>query len=741
MPLDDELVMGYISCIDTRISMNTSQVKSNLAKLLATENLTVEHNNVSTASFDVEKRVLVLPVWENISNDVYTLLVGHEVGHALFTPATDVFDVPRSFLNVVEDARVEKMIKLKYPGLSKSFCRGYSELSQKDFFELEGEKVSEMKLIDRINLHFKLGLHTISTIIPFNKEEEVYVEMVDNCETFDDVIETCKTIYSYINENSKKEDNNQVTVINSENGQVPDDLDIVSKEQDDMTHEEMLEEAEKRESENEEETKDTDEWEDGDNSVDSSYDSEDELEADTDKVWTRNTQKLVSEFTKEHLYLNVPTDIDWDQHVEPYSVFSENMDNNFKVFKAYEYVDRLFETWETQYREFMQESSKSVSYLVKEFEMKKSAEEYSRSSVSKTGVLDCNKIHSYKWCDDIFKRNMIIPEGKNHGLIMYIDWSGSMYDNLEGTIKQLINLICFCRKVNIPYQVFAFTDAGRYDHRKNIVNSESDHEISITSRFRLVEISTSKIKKIDFDAHLLKLWNLTKLIISRQTSFVYGNYDLNGTPLNEAILAAPYVFKKFLKENKVSNVNTVFLTDGESNNIAYSEEQEPNDDGEIWYRRRVIHQYMDQYCVCLKDVKTGYVETAITKDSDYTTTGYKVTAALLRYYKWMTNSNVVGFRISSPSDLKYIVNGSTSDGEQKNHYRKQWKQNKSFVISNIGYDELYVLSNSVDFQGKKAEIKADHSNTKSKIRNEFRKYVKTKSFNKIILSKFVGQIA
>ena len=32
-------------------------VKSNLAKLLATENITIQHNKVKTASFDVKNRV------------------------------------------------------------------------------------------------------------------------------------------------------------------------------------------------------------------------------------------------------------------------------------------------------------------------------------------------------------------------------------------------------------------------------------------------------------------------------------------------------------------------------------------------------------------------------------------------------------------------------------------------------------------------------------------------------------
>ena len=61
-----------------------TEVKGNLARLLATENLKVEHRKVSTACFDVQNRVLILPIWKRASATVYDLLVGHEVGHALY---------------------------------------------------------------------------------------------------------------------------------------------------------------------------------------------------------------------------------------------------------------------------------------------------------------------------------------------------------------------------------------------------------------------------------------------------------------------------------------------------------------------------------------------------------------------------------------------------------------------------------------------------------------------------------
>ena len=93
-----------------------AEVKGTLAKLLATEDLTVEHRQVSTASFDVNSRVLTLPIWKDASETVYDLLVGHEVGHALYTPNIPI-DAPKGFVNVVEDARIERMMKHTYPGL------------------------------------------------------------------------------------------------------------------------------------------------------------------------------------------------------------------------------------------------------------------------------------------------------------------------------------------------------------------------------------------------------------------------------------------------------------------------------------------------------------------------------------------------------------------------------------------------------------------------------------------------
>ena len=136
------------------------EVKGQLAKPLATEDLIIENRTVSTASFDVHRRVLTLPLWERASATVYDLLVGHEVGHALYTPDSnwkkDYPDVPGSFVNVLEDSRVERLIKRKFPGMIKTFYRGYG-VFRSGLFGIDDEDVDSMSFMDRINLYIKIG--------------------------------------------------------------------------------------------------------------------------------------------------------------------------------------------------------------------------------------------------------------------------------------------------------------------------------------------------------------------------------------------------------------------------------------------------------------------------------------------------------------------------------------------------------------------------------------------------------
>ena len=181
------------------------EIKSQLAKLLATEDIVVEHKQVESAQFNVRTRVLILPLWEKASNDVYDMLVGHEVGHALFTPDEDwwlEYAIPQTFVNVVEDARIEKLMKRKYMGLAKSFYKGYSELHDEDFFDLNGQDIDSFNLADRANLHFKLcSILSVS----FSSSEKEIITLIQNAETFTETLFAAEALYNFCKQEQKKD--------------------------------------------------------------------------------------------------------------------------------------------------------------------------------------------------------------------------------------------------------------------------------------------------------------------------------------------------------------------------------------------------------------------------------------------------------------------------------------------------------------------------------------------------------
>ena len=156
--------------------------KSLLAKLMATENLVVEQRKVQTAMFDVKSRVLVIPQLDkNISGYLYDLFVGHEVGHALYTPLDGLMKardakIPQAVTNVVEDSRIERKVKNKYPGLRSSFVKAYKELLEKDFFGTQGVDLNTLPFLDRMNLFCKGGP---AQGIDFSPFERKLIDMVE----------------------------------------------------------------------------------------------------------------------------------------------------------------------------------------------------------------------------------------------------------------------------------------------------------------------------------------------------------------------------------------------------------------------------------------------------------------------------------------------------------------------------------------------------------------------------------
>lgn len=721
------------------------EIKGILARLLATEDLIVEHKKVDTACFNVHTRVLTLPLWEKASNVVYDMLVAHEVSHALYSPDMDYSKcgVPHQFVNVVEDARVEKLIKRRYMGLPKTFYTAYKELNDQDFFCLKDEDINSMNLADRVNLYFKIG-NFIS--IEFAEKEKELLNEISESETFDDVLVAAKKLYDYCKSEEKDQKfpelNQSPNNSSSNSGENSQNLEL-----EDSEHENSEEQVEEKHGESNDKVNQQQNKNIKENFLDNNNQNEPEVK--TASSFEDSIKNLVSN-NIDTTYVEIPK-------VNLDSVIGKNKDvhdeiNNFFDIQQKNFIEGLKEnksTYEYQsvykesdssYRNFKNSAKSEVNYLVKEFECRKAADNYSRASVSRTGILDTAKIHSYKFCEDIFKKVSVIPDGKNHGLIFILDWSGSMQNVILDTCKQLYSLIWFCKKVSIPFDVYAFTNEWRravYDYSTKQYKPvdlsqhyvEKEPLICINDSFSLMNILTSKVSSKELEKQMINIWRLAFCFYnSYNCKYTYPTrLSLSGTPLNESVISLHQIIPQFKKENKVQKVHCIVLTDGEANVLPYHKEVQRHWESEP----RIGVSYMPSNSF-LRDRKTGNVYKI---DNQY----HEYTNVLLKNLKDnYRDVNLIGIRILSNRDASRFISIHCSN-EEHHKVSSEWKKNKSFKISNSGYDAYYGISSSNLSQDSDFEV--SENATKTEIKSAFAKSLKVKKFNKKILNDFISLVA
>jgi hypothetical protein len=759
--------------------------KTALARLMATENLTVQHAQVKTASFDVQNRVLKLPMWKDMGTQLYDGLIGHEVGHALWTPFQEwkdfVLDNPKlkDYANIVEDARIEKKIKQKYPGMKKVFFEMYNDLNDRDFFGAKGKDMNEYGFIDRINLFFKIGSRAQ---IEFSDVEQTFIDRIASAETFKEVTELSLELAEYAKNEQSELENDEIEYGYSENDDVNEDQEYQFGDNDSDDSDSNDEESDEESSDSNSSSKSDDDSDEGEPDDGPSDPDAEEFEengengesgesnnsrADTVKEFddaeipqsstARNFEDAlmgeVDENAKPDLYVNLPK-VNTKDIILDYKRVYEELTAHFENPLSYgaDYWTKLTpemgiskkEEIDTEFRLWKKDADQIVNYMVKEFEMKQAATAYRRTSTAKTGVLDTKKLHAYKFDDDLFKRVASVRDGRNHALLMYVDWSGSMCGKMQATIKQLLTLVMFAKKVGIPYRVYGFSNVSRllakdFDARPvtgerptmfySTEDNKSTNHIPV-GRLGLIEFFREKMTSIQFNTQTKNMFKLGLGLDTRYRVTIPDRFSMYSTPLNEAIIASNQMVGDLRSETGREKINVIFLTDGGADGSL----------SEYWNSENETMSYRDYgrygsaaQKFMIKDPITGAEFLA---DSDFT-------APLLKNLSDNYGVNVIGFHITAPAPIRRQIDYNY-DWREVKAARASFNKNGYIGIKKGGYDTYFLINDrKLDQENEFGEVEKKENGTinKQKLRTAFKKFSKARTVNKMMLNEFVVLVA
>jgi len=762
--------------------------KDILARCMATEDIIVEHrSDVPTAYFDTKNRVLGLPVWKDMDDSVYDMLVGHEVSHALHTPADGWQSfvgkgkgskIRHMFLNIVEDARIERLIKDKFPGIRRDFASAYKTLHGQDLFELKNRTIAVTdELIDRLNLHFKLGLFGLENI-PFASDEKQYVTRMSETVTFEDVVALAKELYEKHQDELEDEDENQPqsgsqsqSGDGDEQGQQGQSSDDTGDSQDGSQSGSESEEGdedgeqdgsgsgdgdESGEDSGQSQTDDTDDGESADSeNGESQQGGDDESPLDYDdyendvnaagasqRTFEKAVQDMNSDEKTTVKYHTLPN-LDLSQIIVDHSVITGMYDrisanvSEWDEHQQERYTNKKVES-NTELQQFLNKAKSTVNHMVQQFQMKQAADADRRTDVTKTGVLDTTSMINYRWSEDIFLKNESHSDGKNHGIVMFLDWSGSMSSILKDTVEQLLILTEFCNKANIPFEVYAFssnryfptlekfTDRYSDEYRDAVKAIEDSKQYTYVNEdtdvrpheFQLYNFLSSRMSTKEYKVALQNFWGLSSSVCNYGSRYNHPNcLSLGCTPLNEAIVASFDIVPEFQRQNGIQIVNTVFLTDGDGHPMGIG--------GRWGYNKNQTY---------VRDHKTRKTYTVNDDNARNAETD-----VLLEMLKDKTGCNTIGIRLDATKSIKNYRYANGVDETMLSDLAKQWKKH-NFITLPSSYDKYFIVQGSL-----KVEFDAldnlDEDASMAKIKNAFLKGNTSKKSSRVIASQLVEIIA
>ena len=760
--------------------------KSQLAKLLATENITVQHNNVATASFDVGNRVLTLPIFKIKNKHVYDMLITHECGHALHTKVDDWSEIGsddrlRMAVNILEDTRIDKIMQKSYPGVVNDYKKGFDVLNDSNFYGLDDNNINELSVLDKINMRSK-SLERLD--IEFSDDELKIVKKVDNIKTFDDVMTLAKDILAYQEKEDKKQMMNQgdISMSGGDNEDADGEQDSDEHKDDDgqMRNEDSHSDSDKESESDETERKDDEtytEYQDRLEKLKDEMKLEEEManssmapkdmQDDDFGITNRQFEKSVQELTQtdkssKRAYANLPN-AKLENTIITYKQWFKDFGNSIDEDYHEKYKSQML----SRYSKFKSDSMKTVNYLVKEFEMKKSATAYKRASTSKTGVIDPMMLSKYKFTDDIFKKLTIVPDAKNHGMIILVDWSGSMSDVLPSVIQQLMNLAWFCRKINIPFEVYAFSNYYGYDYDTRSRNLTESFDLKsgdvVMKDFKLVNFLSHKMNNQDFEHGMLNMYLTlectdnrgygSKPIIDWSDSDDDGNYlarpislpscmHLGSTPLNQALATMIDIIPKFKSKYNIEKLSFITLTDGASDSgegivddITYDEQN----------KNRQIHTQNVDGRLVINVKGKNYDMQSNTRSVSFSSD--RMTSLLLQIIKQRYDTNNIGFYLI-PAKSRRHLHWAIDEYDSKGNYigydlddvMKDLTKDNVHLTPKSGYDKYFITVGNTRVES--ADLSSLDSDAKtSDIKRLFRKSMTGRLKSRVLLNNFIEEVA
>ena len=735
-------------------------VSSGFAKLLATEDITVLVDSAApTACFDVESRTLTMPVWPNMSEKLCDMLVGHEVSHALNTTDDDLpatvarlasdAGVPEQIammaLNVVEDVRIDRLIQRRYPGLRRDYAAGYPEMREMNLFEVsEDENLDERSFLDRLNLHAKAYNGEVS----FSEEEQILVDRAENTETYEEVLQLTADCLVLVKEQHDQEQNGNVEggeeVGEGDNENASGSMPAPMMGED---GDESPESGSGSGGESGDETSDEESGDEGgesagesvgDGSMESASDAEDDGtnaegeetpgshenngDAGTGEVGEQDhTQELSDGWANqaadslaaaEKNLENMAAKDDYERRhtssMAPTTLGSEALRPITEVREIFA-SQTLHAPYVAQAEERMSGVRPTVNMMAMAFERKQAAAIDQRSQIAKSGDLDLDQLHNYKLTDDLFLRNEIQANGKNHAMTIVIDWSGSMRGKCESTMTQAVTFAMFCQKLNIPCEVFVFQSGVQDTFADGQFNQGAvNTQIIDTTARKNVFMNDCK--------------NAMVLGIGHDARYnAVDGFSMGSTPLGPSLAISKFTHNDLMKRTGAEIGTIIFLTDGDG------------DCGLGWNNR---------------GRETSTVVDPISKRT-YTGTGRYATP-IWDWVRGETGAKIINFFMCDKREGNRLLEWRTDGGSdaikaaKKQFSKESWAEFGESHTKRTGWDAAFVVFDraAVTWDGDMdpmAKLKVDAS--KVKVRNAWIQSLQDDRAARPLVERITGMIA